>query len=199
MIAFLRGNISSLSENSIIIDVSGVGYDCIVSANTYDFFSNKIKQEVVVLTYHHINESTQSLFGFHNEDERGVFKLLISVSGVGPKTAIQFLSSTSAIGLKDKIKSGEVEALTSIPGIGAKTAKRIISELKEKITSKSDNDIPIENNSPIESNHKDAFDALLVLGYAKKDIINCINKIINKDKTIETSDLIKRVLNKIGK
>ena len=199
MIAFLRGNISSLSENSIIIDVSGVGYDCIVSANTYDFFSNKIKQEVVILTYHHINESTQSLFGFHNEDERDVFKLLISVSGVGPKTAIQFLSSTSATELKNKIKSGEVEALTSIPGIGAKTAKRIIIELKEKITSKSDNDIPIENNSSIESDHKDALDALLVLGYVKKDIINCINKIINKDKTIETSDLIKRVLNKIGK
>ena len=199
MIAFLRGDISSLSENSIIIDVSGVGYDCIVSANTYEFFLNKIKQEVVILTYHHINESTQSLFGFHDEDERDIFKLLISVSGVGPKTAIQFLSSTSATELKNKIKSGEVEALTSIPGIGAKTAKRIIIELKEKITSKTDNDIPIENNSSIESDHKDALDALLVLGYTKKDIINCINKIINKDKTIETPDLIKRVLNKIGK
>ena len=199
MIAFLRGDISSLSENSMIIDVSGVGYDCIVSANTYEFFLNKIKQEVVILTYHHINESTQSLFGFHDEDERDIFKLLISVSGVGPKTAIQFLSSTSATELKNKIKSGEVEALTSIPGIGAKTAKRIIIELKEKITSKTDNDIPIENNSSIESDHKDALDALLVLGYTKKDIINCINKIINKDKTIETPDLIKRVLNKIGK
>ena len=199
MIAFLRGDISSLSENSIIIDVSGVGYDCIVSANTYEFFLNKIKQEVVILTYHHINESTQSLFGFHDEDERDIFKLLLSVSGVGPKTAIQFLSSTSATELKNKIKSGEVEALTSIPGIGAKTAKRIIIELKEKITSKTDNDIPIENNSSIESDHKDALDALLVLGYVKKDIIYCINKIINKDKTIETPDLIKRVLNKIGK
>ena len=110
MIAFLRGNISSLSENSIIIDVSGVGYNCIVSANTYDFFLNKIKQEIVILTYHHINESTQSLFGFHDEDERGVFKLLIGVSGVGPKTAIQFLSSTSAKELKDKIKSTELES-----------------------------------------------------------------------------------------
>jgi len=199
MIAFLRGRISSLSKNSIIIDVSGVGYNCIVSGNTLDFFSNKIKQEVVILIYHHINESTQSLFGFHDEDERGVFKLLIGVSGVGPKTAIQFLSSTSAKELKNKIKSGEVEALTSIPGIGAKTAKRIIIELKEKITSKSDNEIPIENNLEIESNYKDALDALLVLGYAKKDIINYINKIINKNKSIDTSDLIKRVLNKIGK
>jgi len=199
MITFLRGNINSLSKNSIVIDVSGVGYNCIVSSNTCDFFSNKINQEIVVLIYHHINESTQALFGFHDENERDVFKLLISVSGVGPKTAIQFLSSTSAEELKNKIKSGEVDALTTIPGIGAKTAKRIIIEIKEKITSESDNDIPTERNSSIEITYKDALDALLVLGYLKRDIINCINKIIKKDKMIETPDLIKKVLNKIGK
>ena len=199
MITFLRGNINSLSENSIVIDVSGVGYNCIVSSNTCDFFSSQINKEVVVLIYHHINESTQALFGFHNQDEKDLFKLLISVSGVGPKTAIQFLSSTSAEALKNKIKSGEVEALTSIPGIGAKTAKRIIIEIKEKITSESDNDIPTEGESSIEVEYKDALDALLVLGYLKKDITNCINKIIKKDKIIDTPDLIKKVLNKIGK
>ena len=131
--------------------------------------------------------------------KQDLFKLLISVSGVGPKTAIQFLSSTSAEALKNKIKSGEVEALTSIPGIGAKTAKRIIIEIKEKITSESDNDIPTEGESSIEVEYKDALDALLVLGYLKKDITNCINKIIKKDKMIDTPDLIKKVLNKIGK
>ena len=105
MITFLRGNSNSLSENSIVIDVSGVGYNCIVSSNACDFFSSQINKEVVVLIYHHINESTQALFGFHDENERDVFKLLISVSGVGPKTAIQFLSSTSAEELKNKINN----------------------------------------------------------------------------------------------
>ena len=199
MIASLRGNIISLSVNSLLIDVNGVGYSCIIASSTYDYLIDATKKEIIILVHHHINETTQSLFGFHDEDERNIFKLLISVSGIGPKTAIQFLSSVSALELEEKIKSGQVEALTSIPGIGAKTAKRIIIELKEKFTSKTDNDIPIDQVSLIESNYKDALDALLVLGYNKKDICNHIDKVVSKDKNIVTSNLIKKVLNKIGK
>ena len=199
MIASLRGNIISLSVNSLLIDVNGVGYSCIIASSTYNYLIDTRKKEITILVHHHINETTQSLFGFHNEDERNIFKLLISVSGIGPKTAIQFLSSVSALELEEKIKSGQVEALTSIPGIGAKTAKRIIIELKEKFTSKRDNDIPIDQISFIESDYKDALDALLVLGYNKKDICNYIDKAVSKDKNIVTSDLIKKVLNKIGK
>ena len=199
MITFLRGRINSLLENSIEIDVSGVGYSCIVSSNTSSHFSTKKNQEIIILTYHHINETTQSLFGFHDDSEREMFKLLISVSGVGPKTAIQFFSHTSADNLKKQIKLGEVEELTAIPGIGAKTAKRIIIDIKEKISCAFDNEIPVSKNSLEESNYKDAIDALLVLGYVKKDIINCINKIVKKDDTVSTPELIKKVLNKIGK
>ena len=199
MIALLRGNIISLSANSLLIDVNGVGYSCIIASSTYNYLIDTKKKEITILVHHHINETTQSLFGFHDEDERNIFKLLISVSGIGPKTAIQFLSSVSALELEEKIKSGQVEALTSIPGIGTKTAKRIIIELKEKFTSKADNDIPIDQISFIESDYKDALDALLVLGYNKKDICNYIDKVVSKNKNIVTSDLIKKVLNKIGK
>ena len=138
MITFLRGKISFLNENSIELDVSGVGYRCIVSLNTSRFYSNKVNDEIMILTYHHINETTQALFGFFEKEEKDMFELLISVSGVGPKTAIQFFSSASADDIKSYIKSGEVKALTSIPGIGPKTAKRIIVDIKEKITSISD-------------------------------------------------------------
>ena len=199
MIALLRGNIISLSSNSLLIDVNGVGYDCIVSLSTFNYLKNKGDEDISVLIYHHINDTTQALFAFHEEEERNVFKLLISVSGVGPKTAIQFLSSSTGPELEEKIKSGEVEALTSIPGIGSKTAKRIIIELREKLTSKKDDSVPVDKNSFIETNYKDALDALLVLGYNKKDICNHIDLIVSKDKEIQTSDLIKRVLNKIGK
>ena len=199
MITFLKGKINSLLENLIEIDVSGVGYSCIISSNTSNYFSTKKKQEIVILTYHHINETTQSLFGFHDESEREMFKLLISVSGVGPKTAIQFFSHTSADNLKKQIKLGEVEKLTAIPGIGAKTAKRIIIDIKEKITFSSDDEIPTSKNIPEGSDYKDAIDALLVLGYVKKDIINCINKIVKKDDAVSTPELIKKVLNEIGK
>ena len=115
MITFLKGKINSILENSIEIDVSGVGYNCIISSNTSSYFSTKINQEILILTYHHINETTQSLFGFHEEEERQMFKLLISVSGVGPKTAIQFFSHTSADNLKKQIK------------IDCKKAKAILS------------------------------------------------------------------------
>ena len=80
MITFLRGKISSLAQNSIELDVSGVGYNCIVSLNTSKFYSNKINEEIMILTYHHINETTNALFGFFDKDEKDMFELLISVS-----------------------------------------------------------------------------------------------------------------------
>ena len=199
MITFLRGKISFLNENSIEIDVSGVGYKCMVSLNTSKFFSDKVNDEIMILTYHHINETSQALFGFFEKEEKDIFELLISVSGVGPKTAIQFFSSASADDIKSYIESGEVKALTSIPGIGPKTAKRIIIDIKEKITSISDDDIPNEEVQFENSNNKDAIDALLVLGYSKKDIIKCINQLTSESKLIETPELIKKVLNQIGK
>jgi len=199
MITFLKGKINSLLENSIEIDVSGVGYSCIISSNTSSYFSTKKNQEILILTYHHINETTQSLFGFHEEEEREMFKLLISVSGVGPKTAIQFFSHTSADNLKKQIKLGKVDELTAIPGIGNKTAKRIIIDIKEKIPYDSEDEIAGEKNIQKGAKYQDAIDALLVLGYVKKDIVDCINKIIRKDDIVSTPELIKKVLNKIGK
>ena len=199
MIALLRGNIITLSPNSLLIDVNGVGYNCIISLSTFNYLKDKNGKEITILTYHHINDTTQLLFAFHEQEERDVFKMLIGVSGVGPKTAIQFLSSSTASELEEKIKSGNVDALTSIPGIGSKTAKRIIIELMEKLTSKKNDNVPLDNTSLIESNYKDALDALLVLGYNKKDICKHINKIVSSNSDIATSDLIKKVLNKIGK
>ena len=199
MIALLRGNIITLSPNSLLIDVNGVGYNCIISLSTFNYLKDKNGKEITILIYHHINDTTQLLFAFHEQEERDVFKMLIGVSGVGPKTAIQFLSSSTASELEEKIKSGNVDALTSIPGIGSKTAKRIIIELMEKLTSKKSDNVPLDNSSLIESNYKDALDALLVLGYNKKDICKHINKIASSNSDIATSDLIKKVLNKIGK
>ena len=88
-----------------------------------DYLINKKDDKVLILTYHHITDSTQSLFGFIDNKEKEIFKLLISVSGIGPKTGIQLLSSISALELEDRIKTGEVGLLTSIHGIGNKTAK----------------------------------------------------------------------------
>ena len=199
MIVSLQGKIQKLLINSLILDVNGVGYECMITMNTYDYLINKKDNKIQILTYHHITDSNQCLFGFIDEKERETFKLLISVSGIGPKTGIQLLSSISALELENRIKTGKVDLLTSISGIGPKTAKRIIIELKEKFMVLDENDMPIENNESFDSNYKDAQEALLVLGYTKRDIDTHLNKIIKEDDQLDTSEIIRLVLNKIGK
>ena len=198
MIVSLKGKIQDLSINNLVLDVNGVGYECMITMSTYDYLINKKDDKVLILTYHHITDSTQSLFGFIDNKEKEIFKLLISVSGIGPKTGIQLLSSISALELEDRIKTGEVGLLTSIHGIGNKTAKRIIIELKEKFISLDQNEMPIEEDSFENSIYNDALNALMVLGYNKKEIDIHLKKIINKNDDINTSELIRLVLNKIG-
>tara|TARA_B110000116_G_C16740896_1_gene538445 strand:- start:482 stop:1084 length:603 start_codon:yes stop_codon:yes gene_type:complete len=199
MIVSLKGKIQELLINRLVLDVNGVGYECLITIKSYEELVNKKDQEVTILTYHHITDSSQSLFGFIDNKEKEIFKLLISVSGIGPKTGIQLLSSVSALELEERIKTGEVGLLTSIPGIGSKTAKRIIIELKEKFISLSDDEMPIEEASSDNSIYNDALDALIVLGYNKRDISVHLKDIINKNKMIEASELIRLALNKIGK
>jgi len=199
MIVSLKGKIQELLINRLVLDVNGVGYECLITIKSYEELVNKKDQEVTILTYHHITDSSQSLFGFIDNKEKEIFKLLISVSGIGPKTGIQLLSSVSALELEERIKTGEVGLLTSIPGIGSKTAKRIIIELKEKFISLSDDEMPIEEASLDNSIYNDALDALIVLGYNKRDISVHLKDIINKNKMIEASELIRLALNKIGK
>ena len=199
MIVFLKGKIKDLSTDKLTLDVNGVGYECMITMSSYEDLIKKKNKEVFISTYHHITDSSQSLFGFINDKEKQIFKLLISVSGIGPKTGIQLLSSVSALELEERIKTGEVSLLTSIPGIGSKTAKRIIIELKEKFISLDDDDLPIEENTFNNSSYNDALDALIVLGYNKKEIMIHLKDIINKNKNIKTSELIKLTLNKIGK
>ena len=198
MIAFLRGKIRDLSINNLALDVNGVGYECMITISAYEKLINKKNHEITILTYHHITDSSQSLFGFIDNKEREIFKLLISVSGIGPKTGIQLLSSVSALELEDRIKTGEVGLLTSIPGIGNKTAKRIIIELKGKFISLDDDKMPIEEDSSDNSTYNDALDALTVLGYNKKEVSSHLKKIINKNNEIDTSELIRLALNEVG-
>ena len=198
MIVSLKGKIISLSISHLVLDVSGVGYESMISLGTYDHLISNNESEVSIQIYHHITDSSQSLFGFIDNHEKEIFKLLISVSGIGPKTAIQLLSSATASEMEEKIKSGEVSSLTSLPGIGPKTAKRIIIELKEKFVALDENDLPIEDIKTDNSIYNDALDALVVLGYSKKEITIQLNKIIVEQDISDTSELIRLVLKKIG-
>ena len=188
MIEFLTGKIVSKKPEYLIINVNGIGYKLNISINSYD--QTRLNENIKILTYFSVSENNQELYGFINNEERELFLLLISVSGIGPKTAINMLSAVSPNDFKNRLIAGEVKMLTSLPGIGPKTARRIIVELKDKFVDVSKDELPIETNSQ----NSDAFYALKSLGFHPKLINEAINKVISLNKKVSTEELIKQSL-----
>ena len=191
MIVNLNGKLIEKNPSEAVIDVNGVGYLCHISSNTYDSLPS-INDSVSLLIYHQISENNQSLYAFSQNAEKELFLMLISVSGIGPKTGIGLLSSVSPNEFKRRLIAGEVEMLSSLPGIGPKTARRIIVELKDQFSKYSDNDMPIENRD--DESYKDTYNALQSLGFNHNEINKCLNKVINRDNSLNTQELIKESL-----
>jgi holliday junction DNA helicase RuvA len=196
MIVSLNGKLIKKEPTSAIIDVSGVGYQCHISTNTYDSLPNP-GEMVQILTYFHVTENNQELFGFYKETERDLFKMLISVSGIGPKTGISLVSAVSPDDFKRRLIAGEVAMLTSLPGIGPKTARRIIVELKDKFVKLAEDDLPIEESGEVIVSAKEAYDALVTLGFHPQSIRNILRDLTNENSKLSTEDLIKKALTKL--
>ena len=193
MIEYISGILLKKESNYIIIDVNGMGYKVSISLNTYDALP-VINKKVSLDTFFHVTENNQSLFGFLDSLEKELFGMLISVSGIGPKTAIGLLSAVKPNDFKQRLIAGEVKMLTSLPGIGPKTAKRIIIELKDKFIRSDVNDLPVEDDEVYNS---DAYYALLNLGFRSNNIKKVIDKVIANDSKISTENLIKESLKKL--
>ncbi len=192
MIVTIRGILTQKIPDEIVIEISGLGYACYISTNTYDNLP-KLGEEVSLLTYFHVTENSQQLFAFADVTERELFMMLIGVSGIGPKTAIVLLSAVSPDEFKRRLIAGEVSMLTALPGIGQKTDRRIIVELKDKFVTLSIDDLPRED-SDVKPEVSDAYDALLALGFQMKDIRNAIYKVQNGEKDLGTEEMIKQAL-----
>ena len=132
MISALRGTLISKSPTEVIIDVHGVGYGISIPLSTYERLG-ETNAQTTLLTYLHVREDIMQLYGFFTEEERSLFRLLISVSGIGPKMAQGILSGIPAGDLKNHITSGNIGALTTIPGVGRKLGERLVVELRDKI------------------------------------------------------------------
>jgi len=195
MIVTIKGILTRKMPDEIVIEISGLGYACYISTNTYDTLP-KLREEVSLLTYFHVTENSQQLFAFADVTERELFMMLIGVSGIGPKTAIVLLSAVSPDEFKRRLIAGEVSMLTALPGIGPKTARRIIVELKDKFVTISADDLPRED-SDIKPEVSDTYDALLALGFQMKDIRNAIITVQNNGKEIDTEEIIKQALVKL--
>ncbi|MFH1326103.1 MAG: Holliday junction branch migration protein RuvA [Candidatus Falkowbacteria bacterium] len=161
MIAFLQGKIINKGQGFVILQADNIGYQVFVNAGMYVDLS--IGQEIELYVHHNVKEDAQDLYGFKNFNELGFFKLLISVSGVGPKSALGVLAMASAEEIKQSIAQGDPSLLNKVSGIGAKTAERIVLELRNKV----DALMSVDSSAPISamSINGDEIDALITLGY----------------------------------
>ena len=190
MIVHVSGKLVFKEPSSVIIDVNGIGYKLHISLNSYNNLCS-INKEVSLLTYFNVSEKGQDLFGFIDPAEKKIFEMLISVSGIGPKIAINMLSVVTPSDFRERLISGEVKMLTSLPGIGPKTAKRLIVELKDKFVDSCSDDLPIDDSSDF---NNDALNALKSLGFRDKDIRQILNKL---DNSLSTENKIKQALKEL--
>ncbi len=188
MIYYLKGTIEIKKEGYIIIDVNGIGYKVFMSDTAMQ--NLEVNQTAKIYTYMRVSEDEVNLYGFLTSEELAMFELLISVGGIGSKSALKILSNISPSKFALAVISDDVGSLKKLPGIGAKTAQRIILELKDKMKTEEAIEEAVEENTiVIEGIVKDAADALQVLGYARKDIEQSLAKIDTKDLSVE--DIIK--------
>ena len=170
MIAFLQGKLADASPTNVIVDVNGVGYTAFIPLSSYEKLPPK-GGEVKLLTYHHVipREGTHQLFGFITREERDMFLLLFSVTGIGPKLALNILSGSSITFLRNAIASGDSKSLAALPGIGKKTSERLVVELKDKLGAAALFESKGRAASPEEQKLTDAVLALVSLGYKQMD------------------------------
>jgi len=164
------------TPTSVIIEVAGIGYDLTIPVSTYASLP-ALGEQVKLLTHFVVREDAQLLYGFATEDERKMFRMLISISGIGPKIANTALSGILVEDLKIAIKDGNVAVLTSISGIGKKTAERIVIELREKVILEGGKNSGVKSTAPlISSEAEDAVQALIALGYSKNEAQTAVDK-----------------------
>ena len=195
MIDSIKGTLVKKNPTSVIIDIGGIRLGIPITLATFEKIPDP-NHAVELLTYLHVREDIMELYGFYDDHERDVFMQLNSISGIGPRSAMNILSGTNPIEFKKKIIDSDVASLTSIPGIGTKTAKRIIVELKDKFT---DQGTGSDLDFLLESSDKDKIDdvtkVLISLGYKRSAINQVIKKLVAKDGLDENiEDIIKGAL-----
>ncbi|MDA3910881.1 MAG: Holliday junction branch migration protein RuvA [Bacteroidales bacterium] len=194
MYEYIKGKITDLNPSFAVLENQGIGYFLHISVNT--FTELKDGQEALFWIHHAVREDAEQLFGFTTKKERELFRLLITVTGVGANTARMMLSTMSPDQITSAIQQDDVITLKSIKGIGAKTAQRIIIDLRDKISDK----ILDEANilSPIGNTiQNEAFEALAMLGFGKKQIENALKKVIAKNPDVSVEELVKLALKQL--
>ena len=190
MIEYIEGKVTALTPTYVIIETGGVGYFINISLFSYSVIDGKSSFKILI--HEVIREDTHQLYGFAVSSEREIFRLLISVSGVGANTARMMLSSVEPNGIEKAILESDVNLLKGIKGIGAKTAQRIIVDLMDKVgTSGADGEIFAFSDNTI---REEAFTALVMLGFPKNAVNKVLDKLLRDEKELTVEHLIKKAL-----
>jgi Holliday junction DNA helicase RuvA len=199
MIDYIKGSITDLIPTQVVVECGGIGYSILISLQTYEVL--KEKKEATIYIYHYLSlngrDDAEEYFGFAQKDERELFTLLISVSGIGVSSARMMLSSLSAEEIRQAILSEDINKIKSVKGIGLKTAQRLILELKDKIVkgegAETTSIFEPENTAVVE----EATNALIMLGFSKLSISKVLPAIVKSHPGAKVEDLIKAALQRL--
>ena len=193
MIGYIKGQLTEVMEGAIIVENNGIGYEILVPLSVVDRMPSK-GSEVKVYTYMHVREDAMQLFGFATRDDLDVFKLLITVSGIGPKGALGILGSMSADDIRFAVMAEDAKTISKAPGIGAKTARKLIIELKDKLKLKDVIEDALDRGEMAAEVQKDtdkkvisdAVEALTALGYNAPEAMRAVRMVeMTEDMTVE--------------
>ena len=190
MITHLNGRLVEKNPTYVVIECAGVGYFVNISLHTFSKISDS--ENIQLYTHLQIKEDSHTLYGFAEISEREIFRLLLSVSGIGSNIARTMLSSLSPSQIRDAIACGDVPTIQAVKGIGAKTAQRVILDLKDKVLKIYDIDEVSQNSN--NTNKEEALSALEVLGFVRRQSEKAVDKVLAQDPSLSAEDIIKHAL-----
>jgi Holliday junction DNA helicase RuvA len=204
MIAFLRGEVADMTDSSLVLDVNGVGYEILVPGQLLSMIEG-IGQELKLYTYMQVREDAVTLFGFLTRDDLQMFKMLISVNGVGPKAGLGILSVLSADDLRFAILADDAKKIAKSPGIGAKTAQKIILELKDKLDLEDAFEKKLSSHQMTEEAAalaggdvmQDAVQALVALGYGSTEALKVVRS-VKPTADMDAEQILKEALKRLA-
>lgn len=198
MVSYIRGELAALEEDKVIVDVNGIGYGIFMPGHSMSLLP-PIGEEVKIHTYLNVREDAMQLFGFLTKDDLKVFKLVIGVSGIGPKGGLSILSQLSPDDLRFAVMANDAKAISAAPGIGRKTAEKLIIELKDKLSVEDilerNQDEPQKSASGTAGNNvqAEAVQALTALGYGSTEAMKAVKK-VEMSEEITVEEVLKQAL-----
>ena len=192
MIDYIRGSVAELNPTEIVLDCNGVGYSMLISLQTYE--AVKGLKEAKIYIHHYLREDDEEFYGFFTKDEREIFRLLISVSGIGVASARMMLSSMSSEEVREAILSENIAKIKSVKGIGAKSAQRLVLELKDKVIKGEGSASGSIIAAGIDDVAEQAGTALVLLGFSKPNVHKAVRSILSANRGASVEEIIKEAL-----